>query len=316
MSDLFKPNLAGTPKSIEEVPFPVLASAKIDGVRALRHERLMSRSMKEIPNNYIQRALAFPELRGLDGELVVGSPTDPNCMQNTTSGVMAKDKTPGFSFHVFDKFDHPAGFMDRFNEVTSIVRDIQARWANIRFANRLDGSPWLEACPIMLVEHKLIESADELLAYEADRLAEGWEGVMVRSLTGRYKQGRSTPKEGGLLKIKRFTDSEAIIIGFHEEMENTNAKVTNELGRSKRSSHKAGKVGKNTLGAFQVRDIKTGVEFSIGSGINETFAAWAWAHRDELLNQALTYKSFPIGVKDAPRHPVFKSLREKWDMSK
>ncbi len=107
-------------------------------------------------------------------------------------------------------------------------------------------------------------------------------------------------------------------------MENTNPKEVNELGRSKRSSHQAGKIGKGTLGAFKARHFiglngdgtnALGAHFDIGTGMDDAFRAWAWANQNKLMNQLGVYKSFPIGVKDAPRHPVFKALREKWDMS-
>lgn len=326
MSDIFKPNLAGTPNSMADIKFPVLVSPKIDGIRAMIHDRVMSRSMKEIPNQYVQQVLrssGICDLRGLDGELVVGSPTDPNCMQNTTSGVMAIGKVPDFKYYVFDKFDHPGGFLRRLDQAARVIERARNDWLQIATANRLDGLPLIE-CPIHLVEHKLVETMEEFDACEAEYLALGYEGMMARRPDGLYKQGRSTVKEGGLLKVKRFVDGEAIIVGFEEEMKNNNAATKNELGRTKRSSAAAGKVGKGVLGAFVCKRVTVSNKgvlqisdntFNIGTGMDTKFRAWAWANRSKLLNQVLTYKSFPVGVKDAPRHPVFKSLREKWDIS-
>lgn len=325
MGDLFKPNLAGKVEDFNAIPFPVLASPKIDGVRTMRFDRLMSRSMKEIPNQFIQQILGGAGLRHLDGELTVGPATHPNCMQNTTSGVMARDKTPTFQFHVFDRVDMPnAGFLDRFVSVEHTVKlarehwkgsSAHKLWISAAAANRLEGGPAITDCPIVLVPHGIIADAAALLEYEAARLAEGWEGVMIRAPSGLYKQGRSTAKEGGLLKVKRFTDDEATIIGFVEEQQNNNAKVVNELGRSKRSSHKDGKTGKDTLGAFVLRN-GAGTEFQCGSGINDELAAEVWANRDKYLGKLVTYKSFLIGVKDLPRHPVFKAFRSPLDISK
>lgn len=307
MSDIWKPNLAGTPKSDADIPLPCWVSPKIDGVRAMVHEHgLMSRSMKPLPNKHIQSVLGTVRLMGLDGELVVGSATDPNCMQNTTSGVMAKDKTPDFTYYVFDDFLHGGPFEHRLSAVEQrVLSEIGLR----------SNPP-----PIVFLQHKFIRTLEELNDYEAEQLALGYEGVMVRRPDGLYKQGRSTPKEGGLLKIKRFVDGEFMIIGFEEQMKNNNAKVVNELGRSKRSSHKEGLTGKGTLGAFKAQHYdpasgEVGVEFSIGSGMDDAFRDWAWANQDKLLNEIGVYKSFPIGVLNAPRHPVFKALREKWDMS-
>lgn len=326
----FKPNLAGTPKSDLDLRFPLLASPKIDGVRAIKHAKvgiapsLMSRSMKAIPNANVQHLLDFPDICGLDGELVVGAATDPNCMQNTTSGVMSASKEFVFQFHIFDKFDVPGGFADRLAVATRIVKSVQAQWPTYRAMLRLEGAPWAQDCPLVMVEHKWIKSLDELEAYEAEQLDLGYEGVMVRDPDGQYKQGRSTPKEGGLLKLKRFSDAEAIIVGFEEEMKNNNAKVTNELGRSKRSSHKAGKEGKGTLGAFVCKRLfvdehgklsESDYTFNIGTGMDASFRAQTWLERDSYMGKIVKFKHFEHGVVDAPRHPVFIGMRDARDMS-
>ena len=57
--------------------YPLLASPKLDEVRALIiNGVVMSRSFKPIPNAHVQELFGRPEYNGLDGELIVGSPTD------------------------------------------------------------------------------------------------------------------------------------------------------------------------------------------------------------------------------------------------
>jgi DNA ligase-1 len=108
---------------------------------------------------------------------------------------------------------------------------------------------------IQLVEHVLLKDREELDEYESAQVALGYEGVMLADPLARYKFGRATTKGGELLKVKRFVDSEAIILDVVEEMFNGNEAETNELGRTKRSSHQAGKSGKGTMGALVVRDV-------------------------------------------------------------
>lgn len=316
MHGQFKPMLAGTPTSDDAIRFPVLASPKIDGVRAMvSQNKLYSRSLKLIPNHHVQKSLGIKDFHGFDGELTVGDPTDRNVMQNTTSGVMSLDKVPAFTYHVFDYWESSAGFEERYQHVAELVRGVQENWANIAIANRIDGAgAVVAACPIVLVEQQIIHTLDELALYESEMLEEGWEGVMLRSLDGKYKWGRSTSKEGGLLKVKRFSDSEAVVIGFEEEMFNGNEATTSELGRTKRSSAKAGKTGKGTLGAFIVKDVQTGVQFNIGSGIATYLGDQVWQDQPKYLNKIVKYKYFPHGVKEAPRHPVFIGFRDPRDM--
>jgi DNA ligase-1 len=178
----------------------------------------------------------------------------------------------------------------------------------------LGSNGWGEFPQICLLEQNLLKHEDDMLAYEAEKVAEGYEGIILRSPEAPYKFGRSTVKEGYLLKLKRFEDSEAEIIGFEEEMFNGNAAETNELGRTKRSTAQAGLVGKSSLGAFLVRDCVSGVEFSIGTGLTALQRGVFWQRRDEYVGKLVKYKFFPVGVKVAPRHPVFLGMRDARDM--
>ena len=155
----------------------------------------------------------------------------------------------------------------------------------------------------------------ELQAYEQYCLNLGYEGVILRDPNSMYKHGRSTAKEGGLLKVKRFEDGEAGILAVEEQMHNGNEATTNELGRTQRSSHKENKVPMGKLGALVCKDLVTGIQFSIGTGFTDKLRKDMWAHRDTLIGATVKYKSFKIGVKDAPRHPVFLGMRDVDDMS-
>lgn len=296
----FKPLLAAALDAADfnKIQYPVLASPKIDGVRAIIVDGVvMSRSMKPIRNRHVQKLFGRPELNGLDGELIVGSPTDPNLMQQTTSGVMSADGEPDVTFLVFDKVDAKGGFADRLQAARDVVRALQSR------------------IPLAVVDHVVANNAEELTKLEAGYVEAGYEGMMVRSVDGRYKQGRSTFRESILLKVKRFTDAEAVVIGYEELETNLNEAYTDALGHTKRSSSKEGKVGAGKLGNFLVRDLKTGVEFSIGSGLDMATRERLWAEREDLKGRIITYRSFQVaGVKEAPRFPVFVAFRDPIDM--
>jgi DNA ligase-1 len=134
--------------------------------------------------------------------------------------------------------------------------------------------------------------------------------VILRDPAGLYKFGRSG-KTGPLLKLKRFIDFEAEVIGVYEEMHNANVATKNELGRTSRSSAKAGKIGKGTLGGLILRAINgpaAGVEFRCGTGFDAAARAELWANPP--IGKVAKVKSFPIGVKDKPRHPVWLGFRD------
>ena len=292
----FKPMLAVN-AVIPKIQYPVYASPKLDGIRAAVVDgRLLSRTLKPIPNKHIYGQLSKPKLNGLDGELIVGSPTSSTCYNESVSNVMAFDKIPTYTYYVFDNHEVSGAFTKRFQELLASL------------------GQWNKFPQICLLEQNLINNEDDLMAYEAAKVEEGYEGVIIRSPSALYKFGRSTVNEGALIKLKRFEDSEAEIIGFEEELKNGNAAETNELGRTKRSTAAAGLSGKGTLGAFQVRDVVTGVEFSIGTGLTAAQRQEAWTLRHQNIGKLLKYKFFPVGVKVAPRHPVFLGFRDARDM--
>lgn len=284
--------LAGkAPSDLAQVRYPVICSPKLDGIRAyIDNGVVMSRNEKPIPNALVQAQFGKAIFNGLDGELIVGRPTDADCFRKTTSVVMSDAQVHDqVTFHAFDmvpSVEDGATFAMRLQYVDKLLR------------NRHDAG-W------RVVAHLRVDAAAHLEMCEKVALEDGYEGLMLRDPLGLYKHGRSTTKEGGLLKLKRFEDSEATIIGVEEEMHNANEKGVD----GKRTSHKAGKVGKGTLGAVKVRDHKTRQTFSVGSGFTASERASLWKKHKSLAGQVIKYKYFPSGGKDAPRFPTFLGFR-------
>lgn len=285
-----------------ELSYPLYASPKIDGVRAVIHNgSLLSRKLKLIPNAVVQGMLAHKEMNGLDGELTVGPANAPNVMQATMSGVMSRDGFPDFTYWVFDFWTAPKmPYSERYQIMQRADKD----------------GVFAGQTKVVLLKQELITSKAELNAYERCMLNEGFEGVMVRKPNSPYKYGRSTAREGYLLKVKRFVDGEAVVIGFDERMHNANEATIDETGNTKRSTHAENMVPMDTLGALRVRDVVTNIEFGIGTGFDDNTRAIIWGARNHYLGKTVTYKHFAqVGVKDAPRFPVFKAFRDERDMS-
>ena len=291
----FKPMLA-CKADPAKLRFPLYVQPKLDGIRAsVVNGRLVTRTLKAVPNRAIREALSDPAFEGLDGELIVGDPTAPDCYRRTSSFVMAENKTgEPWCFYVFDKHDHPGGFVERY---TALLE-----WTGTEHPEAV-----LQIVPTMTAE-----DAEKLEQLERLIIEEGHEGAILRQPHARYKFGRASKTAGELVKLKRFEDAEAEIIGVYEEQHNGNVAVRNALGRTERSTAQAGKVGKQTLGGFHVRDLESGVEFKVGTGFSAIERATFWAnwHNGELsAGTMIRYKSFKIGVKEKPRHPVFLGLR-------
>jgi DNA ligase-1 len=282
----------------ELIRLPALLSPKLDGIRCLIIDGVAcGRSLKPLPNKHVQRLFGLGSYNGLDGELIVGSPTAKDVFQQTSSGVMSIEGEPDVYFHVFDDFLSNYPFARRLFAVQ----------------HQVNKSGGLKKRLVNVVHNEILDAA-QLSQFEEDYLAMGYEGVMLRAPDGPYKHGRSTAKEGWLLKVKRFEDAEAQVLGVTELMHNGNEAKRNELGQLERSSHKANKMGKKMLGALQVRDVKTGVEFDIGTGFTSDQRQVLWAARANLVGKLVKYKSQPTGVKEKPRFPVFLGFRDPRDL--
>ena len=289
---IFKPMLAAE-VDLDRLKFPTVVSAKLDGVRAIVRDGIVySRSNKPIPNKYVQKLLG--QYEHFDGELIVGDPRSKTVYRDTVSHVMSRDKADfDLRFYVFDHVSHPDEPWTKRVSRINLGRNV---------------------IPVKLHEQFTVANMKQLLMVEEDLLNAGYEGLIIRSPDAPYKRGRSTMNEGYLLKLKRFTDGEFEIVGFEEREHNGNEATTNELGRTKRSSHQAGKTGRGDLGALVLR-YADGVTFNCGTGFTDDERARIWQNRKDYLGLKAKMKYFAVGMKDLPRHPVWLGLRDERDMS-
>jgi DNA ligase-1 len=302
MASKFRPMLAGlAPEHTDQLSYPLYASPKLDGIRCvIKDGQALSRSLKPIPNEHIQQQLSNrPELEGFDGELIIGEPNHPDVFNRSTSAVRRASGTPDFAFWVFDLVLPDVPFEQRYQELRNRHLEI--------CQTSLGGRE-----VVKLLSQERVDSPYGLEEFERDALARGYEGAITRHPYGLYKFGRSTVKQEWLLKIKRFIDEEAEVIGFLEEMHNENEKVTNELGLSERSSHKDNKVGKGTMGVMVCRN-ENWPEIRIGTGFTADQRRVFWNQRQHIEGKTVTFKYFKHGSIDAPRHPVFKGFRMEED---
>jgi DNA ligase-1 len=142
-------------------------------------------------------------------------------------------------------------------------------------------------------------------ALEEDFLSHGYEGVMLRDPNGPYKHGRSTLREGFLMKLKQFTDGEAVVVRLEEGHHNQNELERDELGRAKRSRHQENLIPSRMVGTIIALDPLWG-ELRISPGTmphhdRELF----WMTKGQgLIGKTIHWRSFGYGVKDKPGSPA------------
>lgn len=288
----------------DRLVFPLYASPKIDGFRCVLGERPLTSRLSRFPNEFFDRNLTkvLPRNTILDGEVVVGKRRGKGVLGRTSSGLTSRSGEPDFTLWVFDTFQRGYGFSERHQLARQIIRD-------------------LDHPRIRLLKHTLILDLPMLQHYIDARLERGYEGVMVRSVDGPYKEGKSTLREQHLLKIKPFDTEEGRIKGWFEEQENTNEAKREATGKLKRSSAKSGKKPKSTLGGFILKDIKSSVDVRVGGGFTKRQREGLWKLIQsgyDFTGTLVRYKKQRVGEKEKPRHPGFVDFvdfRPEWDFN-
>jgi len=275
-----------TQPDITKLSYPLYASFKMDGIRCVTPEgKVLSRTLKPIPNRYIQKMLGQLPY-ALDGELMV----DGN-FNEVDSAVMSFEGKPKFKFMVFD--------------VINIHENFIARQTILK---RLCDSLILTVPEIYLVPQHVCYSAKDVQEYYDKAIEAGYEGLILRSGNGLYKQGRSTLKQEWMLKLKPINDTEATVYGKTELLHNENMPEINNIGGTERNKQQAGMVGGETLGALLGLD-KNGRPVKVGSGFTAAQRQEIWNNFDKYKGKQFTFKYQDLTPDGAYRFPVFKGWR-------
>lgn len=285
-------------------------SPKLDGIRCIKHPThgLVTRTLTQIPNRFMQECLSPNIFDHFDGEITKGTPNQSATMEfnDTQSAVMSQSGSPFFTFNVFDHIEHPNV---RFDWRTSLAKE--------RVATLLEFVNFQNLYAVQWVPQSHVRSIDDLLRAEEEYLELGYEGIIIRDPSRRYKNNRSTFKQQGMIKLKRFLDAEAVIIGFEELSRNTNVPENSKLGFTKRSSKLEGQVPGGTLGKLVVEGLNGRFRdtiFRIGVGFDDKLRDTIWANKQEWLGAIIKYKYQDVGSKNAPRIPTYLGKRDPRDL--
>lgn len=289
----FKPNLLPNEQiDLESIQYPMLASYKLDGIRAVFISgELYSRSLKLLPNIHLHNR--FKDLKEyskthnciLDGELYCTS-----VPFNDLSGLIRSDDhelPEDLSFWCFDL----------------LTED------NLPFEQRFTAYKRLTLKNFHPLVQMQIDSADEVSKAFDLALKDGFEGLVLRNPNSHYKFGRCTAKSNDAYKVKQFLTWDSKIVGVTQatEAREGSEKTINELGYSKTSGKKDDRVLINKAAAFVV--IYEGKELKVTIALTDPEKEAIWQDKESYIGKTIEWKGMVIGSKDVPRHPVFLRYR-------
>lgn len=287
--------------AMQKLRYPVIASLKMDGIRALRlNGTLLSRRFKPIPNKEL---CSYATVLGGGYDMELWSPElDYNDIQSIVMSRVHKDWLK-IGLHILDRFfpDRPSlGYEQRLDEILKDSIANASVFDTPIQSGRLNFPCWT-----------VCKNAQQLFDFEKEVIEEHGEGICFRTPNSPYKMGRSTLDEQYLVKISRYVRDEAKIIGFEEQMENGNPDAWNEVGKMNRSQSQSGLYGKGTLGKLVCVNSK-GQTIKIGTGVGLTkkLRQDIWDNQSKYAGLTLTYKHKPCGQKILPRSPIMVGWRK------
>lgn len=321
----FTPQLAPNNEiNLKELTYPLLGSYKLDGCRLLSKEgRLVTRSLKNLPNKQLNEKFEFlrkySELINtiLDGELYVhGVP-----FQFIVSCFMTQDFTAKTAIKKWEKLCEEHDFyMTReevFNKIKFHMFDCVYQHNYLMpFSQRIKDVENIingfTSDLVKLVEHKLLNTPEEIEEYFQEALENGYEGLILRNPYGRYKFSRCTVNQNIIFKYKPFLTTDSIIKGIVQatEINEDVEKTTNELGRSRTSKclgdrHTVEKA-QSFIVDFEGQDLKVPI------AMTDEQKKYIWEHQTEYIGKYCEYKYMEVGMKEGglPRIPKFIRMRE------
>jgi len=304
--------------NLEKLVFPYMAFPKIDGVRGTNpFGDLTARSGKPFKNVFNTEFFSRSDFVGFDGEMVVDRITGDGIANETTSALNTIKGTVPTRWclfdYVIDGVNNEDPFQDRYDTLIQRVTGLFEQ------SPELNQRLWVIPC-------QWVNSLEEFEAYEELKVAQGFEGVILRDPQAGYKYGRTTVKENSFLRVKRFLDAEIVVNEVVEGFTNLNEQKRTPHGAAERSTNKENMVPNGMIGSLigtAIKDVTWKGDTLIAKGDQIEIAAGKLTHnerrdyfknQEKILGKIAKYQFFPVGFIDKPRFPTFQGLRDPLDM--
>lgn len=302
----FAPILAPNQQpNLDELVYPLIASNKIDGLRmVVKDGKLLARSLKPIMNVNLQKRFNFlAEWSQKNNTILDGELYSPSISFPELSGMcrgFENNLIDDLKFYCFDRiisenFDEP------YNKREKGIQPILDLF-NPEFITK--------------VKSYLVTNPQEVKDLFEKVIADKFEGLILRSLDGRYKFGRATLKENLMYKCKPFESFDSQITGVVQstEVDEGVEKKINELGRSVTSKRVSERHTIEKASAFWV-DYE-GKPLKVVLAMLDPEKVAVWINKDSLIGKWIEFKAMKIGMKAGglPRHPIM--LRYRTDKDK
>jgi len=310
--NVFRPMLAPNTeiegKTVEDkaknLPLPLLASYKIDGIRCIfKDGNMYSRSLKDIPNEKLHERFALLKQYSKDNDVILdGELYAPSIPFNKLSGIcrrLSSELPEDLSFYCFDIITD---------------RGYGPNWAEkFKFRQKKLLNLWnkISSEYFKAVDQVLMGSPGAVVEYFHKAVDWGCDGLILRHPEGKYKYGRGTLKEGLIYKLKPYITFDAKIIEVIQatKVDPNAEKKINELGYSETSKKKGDRILIDKACDFVVMH-EGQKKLKVMIAMTDKEKTEVWKNRETYIGRWIEYKGLVVGSKDLPRHPVFLRFRD------
>lgn len=253
-------------KQDDKVEFFTRTGQQIEGLTELAHELNFV-----MPNNYI-----------FDGEILkesVGKETTEELFRATQKEVRKDGEKKGLNYFVFDMLP-----LKEFKDGQSLKNYEQRRNSLELLFNKVKYETKLVRLLPLLYSG---EDKEKIISMSNDAIKEGYEGIMVNTANGIYKNKRTKD----LLKVKEMNSADLQVVALEEGF---------------------GKY-EGTLGAVQVKYKDNLVK--VGSGFKDSERNYFWENPKEIIGHVIEVQYFEESTdektnKKSLRFPIFKCVRD------
>ena len=317
MTKITKPCLAQDVNE-DNLYLPLIASCKIDGVFTLiQNGKALARSLKPHENKYITEFYSNPLFEGLRGELIAGDdPTAEGLIRETSSvtrRIEGESETTLFVFDYVTEDSKDLPYMVRLELAKNKVEDLNFLYGYNNFK---------------IIPYEWCRSIEEYTCLKEESMNQSYEGVILRDPNLPHKEGRSSTKKIHLWRWKPWLDAEIKVTGLTEGQSNQNIATTNELGKTKRSTHKENMQPNSQVGSIQgilLKDLvdcfgkvikEEGEQVTISPGeMTAKEKKFYFENPQEIVGKIAKFKYFAYSLKDTGRFMSFVCIRSERDMS-
>lgn len=295
----FKPQLLSNEEyNLEDLDYTNMCiSTKRDGVRVeVTKEGLFGRSLKKLPNMGLQSKFKAICEQLSDTEIIECEVWSPHRPCREIAGICNSDNKfvpSDLILYAFDYVDLNKLEMQASERTGALFETMKA------MVNE----------PIKFVDQIEIGSAEEVIKFYDEVIANSGEGAVLRDMSKPYKKGRVTIKQHIGYKLKKHREDDLEIIGVTERMLNLNESKTNELGASYKRNTVNAKQGTGIAATFLVK-LPNGETCGVSLTGDEDYRREIWDNKESYIGRIAIVKSMDFGIKSKLRHPRLVRVKE------